>query len=444
MQLLAVYVAMQAFDIDAPLPAAGLVLVLMNVATIFPLWPGNIGLVQAAVALPLLKYGVPYATGFAYGLALQALEMACGVGLGLIVLAREGLSFAMLRRMRGRGAVGRGRVEGVRGARRGARATRPPVRALLCPASLKGVLSARAAAAALARGVRAAGAGAIELPVADGGEGTAEALRAALGGEWREAIVSRPARAAGARRAGSLLPDGTGRRRGGRRDRAAAARAGRARSAARVEPRARRARARRARRRRRPSLVVALGGTATVDGGAGSCEVRARAAGPDRRALRRPDDARRGAAASSGRRRAPSPADVAELERGSPRREELRPYADAPGSGAAGGLGAALAALGAELVPGAADVLDLARLRRAPRRPRPRRHGRGRGRRRRRATGKAPARSRAGRAAAGVRCVVFGGRVRAEVAGPRRSRSRATRRARGDLVELGRRLAPWG
>jgi uncharacterized membrane protein YbhN (UPF0104 family) len=99
MQLLAVYAAMQAFGIDAPLPAAGLVLVLMNVATIFPLWPGNIGLVQAAVALPLRNYGVPYATGFAYGLALQAIEIACGVGLGLIALMREGISFAMLRRM---------------------------------------------------------------------------------------------------------------------------------------------------------------------------------------------------------------------------------------------------------------------------------------------------------------------------------------------------------
>ncbi len=99
MQLIAVYAAMQAFGIDAPLPAAGLVLVLMNVATIVPLWPGNVGLVQAAVALPLRNYGVPYATGFAYGLALQAIEMACGIGLGLIAIAREGISFAMLRRM---------------------------------------------------------------------------------------------------------------------------------------------------------------------------------------------------------------------------------------------------------------------------------------------------------------------------------------------------------
>jgi uncharacterized protein (TIRG00374 family) len=99
LQLLAVFAAMQAFGIDAGLPAAGLVLVLMNVATILPLWPGNVGLVQAAVALPLRNYGVPYATGFAYGLALQGIEIACGVGLGLIALAREGISLAMLRRL---------------------------------------------------------------------------------------------------------------------------------------------------------------------------------------------------------------------------------------------------------------------------------------------------------------------------------------------------------
>jgi uncharacterized protein (TIRG00374 family) len=97
LQLLAVYVAMRAFDIHAPLPAAGLVLLLMNVATIFPLWPGNIGLLQAAVALPLVQYGVDYGTGFAYGLVLQVVEMSVGVGVGLVFLAREGMSFATLR-----------------------------------------------------------------------------------------------------------------------------------------------------------------------------------------------------------------------------------------------------------------------------------------------------------------------------------------------------------
>ncbi|HEX9415191.1 MAG TPA: lysylphosphatidylglycerol synthase transmembrane domain-containing protein [Gaiellaceae bacterium] len=98
-QFFAVYTAMRAFHIHAPLPAAGLVLVLMNVATIFPLWPGNIGLTQAAIALPLVQYGVAYARGFAFGIGLQAIEASVGVGVGLIFLGREGLSFAMLRRM---------------------------------------------------------------------------------------------------------------------------------------------------------------------------------------------------------------------------------------------------------------------------------------------------------------------------------------------------------
>jgi uncharacterized membrane protein YbhN (UPF0104 family) len=98
-QLLAVYVAMRAFHIHAPLPAAGLVLVLMNVAILFPLWPGNVGLVQAAIALPLVGYGVAKARGVAYGFGLQAIEASVGIGVGLLFLAREGLTFAMLRVM---------------------------------------------------------------------------------------------------------------------------------------------------------------------------------------------------------------------------------------------------------------------------------------------------------------------------------------------------------
>ncbi len=99
-QLLAVYTAMRAFGIHQPLPAAGLVLVLMNVATIFPLWPGNVGLVQAAVALPLFTYyGVDKARGIAFGFGLQAIEASVGISVGLIFLAREGLSIAMLRVM---------------------------------------------------------------------------------------------------------------------------------------------------------------------------------------------------------------------------------------------------------------------------------------------------------------------------------------------------------
>src|SRR5262249_9049517 len=57
--------------------------------------------------------------------------------------------------------------------------TRPSLpRALACPASLKGVLAAPAAAAALASGFRRAGVTAVELPLADGGQGALEAIPA--------------------------------------------------------------------------------------------------------------------------------------------------------------------------------------------------------------------------------------------------------------------------
>jgi uncharacterized protein (TIRG00374 family) len=98
-QILAVWTAMRAFHIHAPLPAAGVVLLLMNVATIFPLWPGNVGLVQVAIAAPLVSYGVAYPHGVAYGFGLQAIEASVGIGVGLLFLAREGLSLAMLKVM---------------------------------------------------------------------------------------------------------------------------------------------------------------------------------------------------------------------------------------------------------------------------------------------------------------------------------------------------------
>jgi len=98
-QLFAVWTAMKAFNLHQPITVAGVVLVLMNVATIFPLWPGNVGLLQAAIALPLRSYGVPYGRGFAFAIGLQAIEASVGVGIGLIFLAREGLSLATLRDM---------------------------------------------------------------------------------------------------------------------------------------------------------------------------------------------------------------------------------------------------------------------------------------------------------------------------------------------------------
>src|SRR5439155_15781025 len=64
----------------------------------------------------------------------------------------------------------------------------PSARVLACPASLKGVLSASAAAAGLAEGLHG-WAVVDQLPLADGGEGTLDVLYAALGGDWRDLAV---------------------------------------------------------------------------------------------------------------------------------------------------------------------------------------------------------------------------------------------------------------
>ena len=66
----------------------------------------------------------------------------------------------------------------------------------------------------------------------------------------------------------------------------------------------------------------------------------------------------RGAARVFGPQKGASPEAVEELERRLAAMPELAPFADVPGAGSAGGLGAAFAALGAELVRGVDLVLD--------------------------------------------------------------------------------------
>ena len=89
---------MRAFHLSGlPLVTAALVLVLMNVANLVPLWPGNVGLTQAAIALPLVGYGVPYASGFALGIGLQAIEAVIAVSFGAAFAAHEGYSLWAVR-----------------------------------------------------------------------------------------------------------------------------------------------------------------------------------------------------------------------------------------------------------------------------------------------------------------------------------------------------------
>jgi glycerate kinase len=67
-----------------------------------------------------------------------------------------------------------------------------PTRLLLAPDKFKGTFSATEVAAALARGLAARGHASDLCPVADGGEGTLAALGAALGLELLQAEVSDP------------------------------------------------------------------------------------------------------------------------------------------------------------------------------------------------------------------------------------------------------------
>jgi glycerate kinase len=82
--------------------------------------------------------------------------------------------------------------------------------AIACPDKFRGSLSAAEAAAAIARGLRAAGFDPVrEVPMADGGDGTLDALLAARGGSRRTVRVTGPLGESVDAEYG-LLPDGTG------------------------------------------------------------------------------------------------------------------------------------------------------------------------------------------------------------------------------------------
>jgi glycerate 2-kinase len=308
------------------------------------------------------------------------------------------------------------------------------MRALACPASLKGVLSAHEAAAALAEGLR----GAELVPVADGGEGTLDVLHAALGGEWQEVLVHDPlgreVRASWLLLAGrvaaveSAEAIGHGLVAEGERDVMRATSRGLGElilAATAADP---------------AELVVFLGGTATVDGGLGLLQVLDGFRVPVRAAcdVRAPLlDAVWVFAEQKGAR----PEQLPELERRLLENPALAPFREVPGGGAAGGLGAALAALGAELVEGAPLVLELIEFRERLRGADLVVTGEGTIDR---STwmGKAPSAVLDACQEAGVRCVVFGGKVLDRPAGVELYElSGDPARAREDLVELGERLA---
>jgi glycerate kinase len=265
-------------------------------------------------------------------------------------------------------------------------------RALACPASLKGVLSAREAAAALARGL----ADCDELPLADGGEGTADLVPGVVeaasvipfdGAHLDPFTSSRPF--------GELLA-GMGADR----------------------------------------LLIGLGGTANMDAGSGLLEVLHSL--QPATVLCDVATTLYDAPRLYGPQKGASPDQIAELEARFRADERLAPYAHLPGSGAAGGLGAALASLGAELVPGAATVLDLLGFDPAAYELVVTGEGRVDATT---AEGKVPFEVAHRCRAAGVRCVVFGGLVAEPLPGVETvALSGDPARAAADLEELGLRL----
>jgi len=277
--------------------------------------------------------------------------------------------------------------------------------------------------------------------VADGGEGTATVLAAALGGQWHEAKVSGPLGGELEAR-WVLLPDRT-----------AVVESAQAIGLALVPEEERdplRASSRglgelihAALEEGPDAVLVCLGDSATVDGGAGlmelfggfpipvvaACDVRNPLLGPH------------GAARTFGPQKGATPEQVDKLEARLAARQSLAPFAELPGAGAAGGLGAALAALGAELVPGADLVLERISFRSAARTAALVVTGEGTVDRTT-LEGKAPGAVLQVCREEGVHCAVFAGRVDEPLPGAAMHElPGGPGRAREDLVALGSGLA---
>jgi phosphatidylinositol alpha-mannosyltransferase len=98
-QWLACYVLLVALGLDehAGIGAAAAVLFAVNVTAALPATPSNLGVFQAACVAVLSAYGVGKTDAFAYGIILQAVEIATAVTMGMPALVREGMTWKDLR-----------------------------------------------------------------------------------------------------------------------------------------------------------------------------------------------------------------------------------------------------------------------------------------------------------------------------------------------------------
>jgi glycerate kinase len=231
------------------------------------------------------------------------------------------------------------------------------VAAVACPDKFRGTLRADEAARAMAAGLRRAGFGEVtELPLADGGEGTLDALLAARGGSRRTARVTGPL-GAPVEAEWAVLPGGTAvvemaRASGlavvaGRNDplRATTRGTGELIAAARAQGSRR--------------VLVAVGGSATTDGGLGAVDALGWSLqGMDVTVACDVETPFLDAARVYGPQKGATDAQIALLTRRLQRLGEqyrARTGVDLTtltGAGAAGGLAGGLAAIGAHLVPG--------------------------------------------------------------------------------------------
>jgi phosphatidylinositol alpha-mannosyltransferase len=99
-QLAACWALLYALGLDdkAGIGAAAAVLFAVNVTAVVPVTPSNIGVFQLAVISVLhTGFDIGTADALAYGVILQAVEIATAVALGLPALVREGLTWSDLR-----------------------------------------------------------------------------------------------------------------------------------------------------------------------------------------------------------------------------------------------------------------------------------------------------------------------------------------------------------
>ncbi len=98
-QWLACYLLLVALGLDerAGIGAAAAVLFAVNVTAALPVTPSNLGVFQAACVAVLSAYGVGKTDALAYGIILQAVEIATALAMGMPALVREGMTWKDLR-----------------------------------------------------------------------------------------------------------------------------------------------------------------------------------------------------------------------------------------------------------------------------------------------------------------------------------------------------------